>query len=1400
VIASSLTNGSISPSGAVTVNYGSNQAFTITPAANYHVADVLVDGTSVGAVGTYTFTNVTVAHTVAVSFAIDRHSITVTPVTNGTVTCPGLVDHGLPATCTVTPDPGWALATFTDNGTDRYGAALTGSYVIVSVTADHTIAATFSRNAGTSCTLDSECPTGHCTDGVCCDTACGGQCQACALAGLAGQCTTVTGQPRGGRTACATDGTACGGSCDGTLATACTYPTSSCRGASCDPSTGTSTAAASCDAGSCPAPQTQACAPYACGPTACVSTCANDSQCVSGDWCSSGTCLPRLSDGGACTDGTQCTSGSCTDGVCCNTACDGQCEACNLPGLEGTCSPVTGAPAGGRAACGTDGSACGGACNGVVTASCTYPIATCRAASCTGGTATLAADCDGAGTCPAPQQQACAPYACGAVACLGGCGVDADCGAGNFCSAGLCAPTYAPGAACAADSQCAGGHCTDGVCCDSACGGQCEACNAQGHLGACTPATGAPVGARAACSSDGSACGGACDGSSTTACAYPTAACRGASCAGGAATLPAACDGAGACPAPQTQNCAPYTCDAPGSACAGDCTADSDCLAGRFCSAGVCIDKLPGATACAGASQCASGFCTDGVCCDSACGGQCEACTVAGQVGTCSPVVGSPLNARTPCATDGSTCGGACDGSSRTACSYPADACRTGACTGGIATLPDACDGAGHCPVARSQACSPYLCGATACDGNCVDDAGCIAGNWCSGGVCTPRLADGQACGGDHQCQNDHCVDGLCCNSSCDGQCEACDVAGSPGQCAAVTGLPRGGRAACATDGSACGGQCDGAARTACGFPGSSATCRAGSCSGGAVTPPATCDGAGACGSTSSSSCGAYACSGATCATSCTSGADCAPGQACVGGSCAPAGSGGDLHVRGSGGCSSTGGGDLAPLGLLALLALFRRRRRTLGGAALLLVLVVAWPARAETVDAIEVTRFQPLGGAKDLLGVASAQVAGDRAWQLGLMVDYANEPLRLVWGGGSVALVRHATNASLIGTLGWTDRWEFSLVVPVTLLASGQPASDLQPGLILASPSGGLGDLRFTPRFKVGATGPVAWAVLLPLSFPTATARYAGQGGLTASPRAAAELRAPGGWRLDANLGVVIRQAREFVDITQRTAFTYAVGGEYPFPDGRWSVLATAAGEIASGRSARPAELLAAASYRLPSGLALTAGGGPGLSDGYGTPRFRLLAGLTWSPPVRPAPAAAPAQPPVVVAAPLPPAEPPVVVAAAPPALPPAPVAPPVAAPPPVAPPPARLETGRIVLLEQIKFANDSDVIEPPSFRIVDEVAAVLRDNPGIELVRIDGYTDDRGPAARNQDLSGRRATRVRKALIERGIAPPRLEAQGYGPAGPIATNTTEAGRLANRRVEFIIVRQAAGGPGPPR
>ena len=76
ITTSAGANGSISPQGVVSVDNGSSQLFMITPAANYHVNDVIVDEISVGAVTRYTFDNITTDHTISASFATDTDGST----------------------------------------------------------------------------------------------------------------------------------------------------------------------------------------------------------------------------------------------------------------------------------------------------------------------------------------------------------------------------------------------------------------------------------------------------------------------------------------------------------------------------------------------------------------------------------------------------------------------------------------------------------------------------------------------------------------------------------------------------------------------------------------------------------------------------------------------------------------------------------------------------------------------------------------------------------------------------------------------------------------------------------------------------------------------------------------------------------------------------------------------------------------------------------------------------------------------------------------------------------------------------------------------------------------------------------------------------------------------------
>jgi OOP family OmpA-OmpF porin len=130
-----------------------------------------------------------------------------------------------------------------------------------------------------------------------------------------------------------------------------------------------------------------------------------------------------------------------------------------------------------------------------------------------------------------------------------------------------------------------------------------------------------------------------------------------------------------------------------------------------------------------------------------------------------------------------------------------------------------------------------------------------------------------------------------------------------------------------------------------------------------------------------------------------------------------------------------------------------------------------------------------------------------------------------------------------------------------------------------------------------------------------------------------------------------------------------------------------------------------------------------------------------------------------------------------------------------PIEPKQARVEVreDKIAIHEKIQFDVDRATIKQVSFSLLDEVAAVIKKNPRIKRIAVEGHASAEGPEQHNLLLSDRRANAVMKYLVERGIPKEMLEAKGYGISRPIADNESETGREKNRRVEFIIVDQDA-------
>jgi hypothetical protein len=175
----------------------------------------------------------------------------------------------------------------------------------------------------------------------------------------------------------------------------------------------------------------------------CASMCTGDGQCQNGFYCDANqTCQMKRTMGATCTAMNQCASNFCVDGVCCNTACDQTCYACDLPGTVGMCNAIPdGQERGATPECPQQpASTCGhiGGCNG--RGACRlYPTGTvCGTQTCSGSTEVDAPLCNGSGACGTPVAHDCGTFACNGAVCGTTCTMDNQCKTGLTCVAGAC--------------------------------------------------------------------------------------------------------------------------------------------------------------------------------------------------------------------------------------------------------------------------------------------------------------------------------------------------------------------------------------------------------------------------------------------------------------------------------------------------------------------------------------------------------------------------------------------------------------------------------------------------------------------------------------------------------------------------------------------------------------------------------------------------------------------------------------------------------------------------------------------------------------------------------------------------------------------------------------------------
>lgn len=498
---------------------------------------------------------------------------------------------------------------------------------------------------------------------------------------------------------------------------------------------------------------------------------------------------------------------------------------------------------------------------------------------------------------------------------------------------------------------------------------------------------------------------------------------------------------------------------------------------------------------------------------------------------------------------------------------------------------------------------------------------------------------------------------------------------------------------------------------------------------------------------------------------------------------------------------------------------------------------LLATGAAAAPDARFDIQLFRPSGAPQDLVLVSQSRPLSHLSVSAGPYFSYVFNPLTLVPKDGdlgSISLVGNRLQLDVMSTVGLFDWAEVGVDVPLILAQGGQNLQVI--GTEGSVESFVLGDLRLTGKVAIpGLRRPAeghGWggALTLNVSFPTGVQdAFASDGELTWAPGLVFDYRFESGILLAFNGGFWKRPDHVFSGVKLGDMAPFGVGTEVPILRGSGiTLLGMVSGAVGLEKEPGqprqvPAELLFGLRWYSSTGFTFTFGGGAGCGCSLASPTLSFFTSIIWipaktrewealerfkEPPEPPPPPVDPDGDSVIGEKDRCPSEAgPVENAGCPdtdrdsdkvvdrldkcPDV-------PAGSRGKDGCPLARMSGNKIVILEQVNFATDQDVILSESYPILEEVARVMNDNTGIDRVLVEGHTDARASDAYNLDLSKRRAASVKRFLIATGVAAERVCSQGFGRSRPLADNETEEGMALNRRVEFTI-QPPSEGPRPP-
>jgi outer membrane protein OmpA-like peptidoglycan-associated protein len=512
-------------------------------------------------------------------------------------------------------------------------------------------------------------------------------------------------------------------------------------------------------------------------------------------------------------------------------------------------------------------------------------------------------------------------------------------------------------------------------------------------------------------------------------------------------------------------------------------------------------------------------------------------------------------------------------------------------------------------------------------------------------------------------------------------------------------------------------------------------------------------------------------------------------------------------------------------------------------GAALLGSLLASSAATAEE-GRFDAQVFRPSAAPRDLVMVQKSEVIGNLSPTFGLFTNIALDPLVLVNKNTNQRLSAVAARLELTGMagIGFFNWFDISLAVP---FVAWQSSDNLRPiGTEGPIKSSAMGDLRFSSKVAIPyfnrkneVKSGFGMAVVGNVNLPTgSTEAFTSDGVVTYGGSLIADYRFSAGLLIAANGGFWLRPDRQLAGVRIGNMASFGLSAE-AYVVQRWGI--SVIGEVYGYPSLTtypdsirqiPAEFLLGARWQTKQGVTVTIGGSFGAACGFGAPAVRFFSSITWQPKtsreqdeinrLQEVDSDDPDHDGLIGAADHCPNVP-----GAPenlgcpdkdsdedgvidredecPDLPGGPRGKRGC-------PTAYLKGDEIVILDEVHFATDKDILLDESKPILLDVVEVLLAHPELREVRIEGHTDVRATDAYNMNLSQRRVNSAMAFIAASGIDPARLQAKGYGHTQPVYDDTGCQGpdeglspdckRMTskNRRVVFRILRRGAPPPRP--